>query len=161
MYRDRKYYNLISPQSVYAPPRWLYRGHNYLRQWPSSKYCTAEPLVPLLLPQLHPTAPAWTEKLLCRGTWSPPSPPNDSKRCLDTVRLRRHRSECTPVRPRDAEPDRAGEKVAHLRQRSTQRLTAIGQVRRTYPYRCLNLLGPAESQCAYHSIKHQQAYRWC
>ena len=154
MCRELKYYYQISSQLLYAPPRWLYRGHNYLRQWSSPQYCTAEPLVLLLLPQLHPTAPAWTEKLLCRGTWAPPSPPNDSKRCLDIVRLICHRSEWIPVRPRDAKPDRAGEKVAHLRQRNTQRLTAIGLVLRTYPYHCSNLLGPAESQCAYHSTKH-------
>ena len=139
MYRDRKYYNLISPQSVCAPPRWLYRDHNYLRQWPSPKYCTAEPLAPLLLPQLHPTAPAWTEKLLCRRTWAALDAPNSSESCLDNLRLTWHQSECIPVRPRDAEPERAAEKVAHLRQRNTQWLTAMGLVRRTYPYRCLNV----------------------
>ena len=105
--------------------------------------------------------PVWTEKLLCRRTWAALDAPNSSESCLDILRLTWHQSECTPVRPRGAEPERAAEKVAHLRQRNTQWLTAMGLVRRTYPYRCLNLLEPAESQCAYHSIKHQEAYRWC
>ena len=139
MYRDRKYYNLISSQSVYAPPRWPHRGHNYLRQWPSTKYCTSEPVVPLLLPQLHPTTPAWTEKLQCRRTWAALDARNSLESRLDVPRLAWHQSECIPVRPRDAEPDRAGEKVAHLRQRNTQWLTAMGLVRRTNAYRCVNV----------------------